>query len=467
MRIKPDISLGQKAAIAPRLYQGLKILRMSATELSEHIRQEIAENPALEIPEPGELDQGEQIPLEQAAVEEPSRELWADYESVAGSGPRGGTAAPGGVSPTELAKSPVTLADHLAVQLDLLGLDDAETAIGSSIIGSLDEHGYLRESVEEVARLTGSTRDDVERILAAVQKFDPPGVAARSLEECLCLQIYQLGESETACRIAEEHLDKVARGAFRSIAREMGIPVRQVKEEVELLRSLNPAPGDSYDETPPPAAAIPDIYAEVKDGRVHILASREAMPHLRVSPLYGKLGAGGKKADKETTDYARSRVERANDLIGDIERRRTTLTEVAREIVEAQRDFFTRGPMYLKPLKLDMIAAKLNLHPSTVSRAILGKFISTPYGVFDFKYFFAGSYEVEGEELSATAVKNRLVRLIEREDPARPQSDQKLADMLSGEGVKISRRTVAKYRTTLGIAPSRERKRQPGGKEAG
>lgn len=467
MRIKPDIAISQKATIAPRLYQGLRILRMNATELTDHIRQEIAENPALELPEPGELEEGERVPLENTSMEEPSRDLWADYESFAGPGVSGAGSGAGQVSPTDLAKSPVTLADHLVVQLDLLGLDDDRLAIGRAILGSLDEHGYLRESVEEIARITGGGTDEVEEMLEMVQGFDPPGVAARGLEECLCLQIHQLGESETACRIAEEFLDEVARGAFRSISRQLGIPVSQVKEEVELLRSLNPAPGDAFDETPPPAAAIPDIFAEIRDGSVHILSSRESMPHLHISRLYRRLGSGKQGADSETAAYARSRVDRANELISDIERRRSTLTDVAGEIVEAQREFFTKGPMHLRPLTLEAVAAKLNLHPSTVSRAILGKFISTPHGIFEFKYFFASGYEAGDKELSSTAIKNRIEKLIAGEDAVRPLSDQKLADILGDEGVDISRRTVAKYRSALGIAPSRERKTSGGARSPG
>lgn len=463
MRIKPETAIKQKAAMAPRLYQSLRILRMSAADLSDYIQQEIAENPVLEMPEPGELGEIQPVPLESGTGGETNRELWSDLES-AEPGPHGaGRVAAPAFSSTEMAVSPETLADHLALQLDLLDLDRPGQAIGKAILGSLDEHGYLRDSVDEIARITGSEPEAVEAVLVKIQKFDPPGIAARSLEECLCLQIRQLGESEIACRIAESYLDHVARGAFAYISRQMGIPVPEVQKAVELIRSLNPAPGDSFDVSPPAASVIPDIYARLEGGRVRILPSRETMPHLRLSKLYGQIASGERAADRQTVEYAQGKIASASQLIGDLDRRRSTLARVAGEIAASQPEFFAKGPTRLRPLSLEEVAARLNLHPSTVSRAILGKYISTPYGVFELRYFFSGGYHASSGELSATAVKKKLELLIAGEDTARPLSDQKLAGLLEEQGLTLSRRTVAKYREAMGIPASRERKRRAGG----
>jgi RNA polymerase sigma-54 factor len=452
MEIKPTLSHRQQLVLSPRLYQSLKILRLSATELKELIQQELDENPTLELPEPSDFDLNE---------EAPGRELWEDYMGAhRGEERTAGAHRQMPLNPTELTASPVTLADHLTLQLDLEKLTPEKRRVGLAIIGSLDDDGYLREPIEEIAHATGRPTSEVDEVLKIIQSFDPPGVAARSLEECLILQLKQMNASGVACRIVEGHLPEIARGALAKVARSLGVPVLQVERAVKLIRSLSPSPGSLFQTSPPAGAIIPDVYVRKVHGHIQVLANKELLPRLSISPFYKEIASAAGPADSDTADYVKSKIKDANQLIKDVDQRRATITKVAKAIAEAQQEFFDRGPGYLKPLTLENIAARLDVHPSTISRAILGKYMNTPWGIFELKYFFSAGYVTGGGELSATAVKKRLSQLIADEDLRRPLSDQKLVEMLKKEGISISRRTVAKYREEAGIPPSWQRKRK-------
>ena len=471
MELKPILktapAVRQQLVLSPRLYQSLRILRLGAPELQELIQKEIEENPTLEIPEPSEPESG--------SAPSPERELWEDYlaanRSVQGAGRTGSDAA---AAAGELAASPVTLADHLTLQLELENLSDKRRRIGLAIIGSLDEDGYLREPLAELAGTINRPLAEIDSVLKVVQRFDPPGVAARNLEECLAIQLEQMAAGETAIRIVHGFLPQVARGAYGEIAKALGVTAAKVRRAVELIRSLCPSPGSLFDTSPPAAAIIPDVYVRLDRGRVRILANREILPSLRLSCLYQQMAAAGKNdslskgsnttatgthPDPETTRYIKDKLREASRLIHDIDQRRATVTRVARAIAEAQPGFFAKGSKHLRPLGLEEIASRLEVHPSTISRAILGKYMSTPYGVFEFRYFFSAGYQTSGGEgLASSAVKKRLAALIGEEDARRPLSDQKLAALLKEDGIAISRRTVAKYRESLGIPASWERK---------
>ncbi len=446
MKIKPSLTIRQQQKLSPRLYQSLKILRLDAAGLRELIRREIDENPVLEIPEPADLD----------IAPAPGRRLWRDYAAVARTGSRAGVPASGTVIPPELAASPLTLADHLTLQLDLKDLSPAARRLGLAIIGNLDDDGYLREAVRDVARAAGSNTAQAGKVLKLVQEFDPPGVAARSLEECLAIQLRQLGAGKTALRIAEKHLKQVARGASGEIARELGAQKDRVEKAIDLIRSLNPSPGSLFDAGPPAAVVIPDVFVQVSQGRVQVLANRELTPFLKVNLMYKKMAAGGEAA---TRDYIKSRLKNANEFIRDINKRRITMIKVARAIAEAQPGFFEHGPGHLKPLTLEQIADSLYVHPSTVSRAIVGKYMNTPFGVFELRYFFSAGYAAAGGSLASSAIKKRIAVLIADEDSRRPLSDQRLTDLLKKEEISISRRTVAKYRQQAAIPPASRRRR--------
>jgi RNA polymerase sigma-54 factor len=453
MDLKPILktapTVSQQLVLSPRLYQSLSILRLGAFELQELIQKELDENPTLEIPEAADF--------ESEPGQAPDRELWDDYLG-ANRGDR-----TGGINPStagELTACAETLSEHLTLQLHLENLTNERLRIGLAIIGSLDEDGYLREPVDELAATIDRPAGEIEDVLRIVQRFDPPGVAARNLEECLVIQLEQIGAGDTAIRIVREFLPQVARNAFGEIAKSLGVTAAKVRRAVEVIRSLCPSPGSLFDTSPPAAAVIPDVYARLDRGRVRILANREIVPSLKLSRLYQEMAAKAVDADPATTAYIKDKLSEASRLIRDIDHRRTTVTKVARAIAEAQPEFFTEGPEHLRPLGLEKIATTLDVHPSTISRAILGKYMSTPHGIFEFRYFFSSGYATGGGEgLAANAVKKRLAGIIAREDAKHPLSDQKLTGMLKQDDIKISRRTVAKYREQLGIAPSWERKK--------
>lgn len=490
MELKPTLRVRQQLALSPRLYHSLKILRLSATDLMALIQKELDENPTLEMPEPSDLASE---PISSGAGMLGEQELWRDMAAAnSGESPLGRRdplRADNVASAVELAASPVSLCDHLSMQLNMLPLKEEERCAAMAIIGNLDEDGYLREPLVEIAATVDRSVEDIEAALRIVQSFDPPGIAARSLEECLIIQLEQMNSQGIATQIAEKHLPQLARGAYGDIAKELKVPVARVERAATLIRSLNPSPGSLFDSSPPAARVIPDVYVSKGAGRARVLANREILPSLHVSNFYrqiaeaakagaskkdssGGVSAGGPEAgspeapaiaDPETADYIRNKVRDASRLIHDVNQRRTTVAKVARAIADAQPDFMEKGPDYLRPLSLDDIAAKLDVHPSTISRAVLGKYMSTPHGIFEFRYFFSAGYSSCGEcgqGLAATAVKKRLKKIIEAEDPRRPLSDQKLTNLLKQDDIPISRRTVAKYREEMGIPPSWDRKKK-------
>ncbi len=447
---RPALCQRQQLSPSPRLYQRLKILSSSSAGVHKLVQQQINENPLLEMSEPAGPEDGL-----------PGRELWEDYIRVEFHRP-GAARETALQSPADLAASPVSLADHLTLQLNLRRLTKEKHRIGMVIIGSLDDGGYLREPVAEVAQSANASGKEVEAILAIIQRFDPPGVAARSLEECLLIQLDQLErrqDSDLAANIVKESLSQVGRSALPGIARELGVRLSQVEKAVALIRSLNPAPGSLFDINPSAAPVIPDVYIGRQHGRIQVLAGRETLPRLKLDSYYQKMAFSSK--DVKTSQYLKTKIKEATNLIKDVEQRGAMVTNVARAIAAAQADFFTGGPALLKPLHLEDIASRLGVHPSTISRAVADKYASTPYGIFELRYFFSGGYLTGGgNELAATAVKKQLRQLIAGEDKRRPHSDQKLAGLLKNNSISISRRTVAKYRGEARIPPSWQRKKK-------
>jgi len=428
----------------------MKILRLSAPDLLELLHKELDENPALEIPEPSDYDHDAGLSAE--------RQLWEDYVRADGSR-QGSFQGERPLNVSELAASPVTLSDHLTLQLDLEGLPVEEHRIGLALIGSLDDDGYLRDSVECIAGAIGEPAARVEQVLTVLQGLDPPGVGARDLEECLRIQLLQMKAGRLAVEIVARFLPEVARNAYGEIARAVKAPLARVEKAVALIRELNPVPGSLFDVSPPAGAVIPDVFLLVEEGRVRVLANRETLPPLKLNQVYQELAAAG-EAGPETVDYIKNKIRDATRLIRDLKQRRATITRVAEAIAGHQPDFFTRGPAYLRPLSIEDIARELEVHPSTISRAILGKYMNTPFGIFEFRYFFSSGYTTAGgERLAANAVKKRISELIAREDARKPLSDQKIATLLAGEEIRISRRTVAKYREEMGALPSWQRKK--------
>jgi RNA polymerase sigma-54 factor len=298
--------------------------------------------------------------------------------------------------------------------------------------------------------------------LEAVQQLDPPGVGAQDLVEALCLQMEFLGIDEpNLTTIIKVHMDDVASNHFRKIARALRVDENEVRRLVEVLRTLNPRPAGAFSPGPSPGYIVPDVTIRRFDDEWVIVSNNEALPALRVSPRYRSMLRSGSNADDETRRYLKDKIRSAESFIRNVDRRKDTVTRITEIVLEAQRDFFEDGKGPLRPLRLEDVAVEIGVHLSTVSRGVTGKYMATPYGLFELKYFFSGGYRTStGMDVAATTIKQRLRELVGEEDVAKPVSDQRLAEMLTAEGVTVARRTVAKYREELGIEPSWARRRR-------
>jgi RNA polymerase sigma-54 factor len=466
--------LVQKLILTPSLQQAIKLLPMSTLELAELLNQEMVENPLLEEVPTEELQPAEQQQQqEKAADQQPADkgDPWddADYEYFFGDylddGYRSRT-------PSEVKELPPientlstagSLSDHLLWQLSLQTDDEQLKEIGSAIVGNLDDDGYLVASVEEIAAMGEWPVADVERALQHVQTFDPIGVAARDLQECLWLQIRHLGlEGTPTEKIVTEHLRLLQNHQVPEIARKLGISLDDLKEHVEIIRNLDPKPGSRFNPSQS-QYVIPDVYVvKVEDQYVAAL-NEEGLPQLRISPVYRRLldktGAGGGEQNDETRAYVKDKFRSALWLIKSVDQRQKTIHKVATSIINFQREFLDHGIEYLRPLVLRDVANDIGMHESTVSRVVNNKYMHTPQGVFELKYFFhSGISSSFGESVSSVTIKQRIRKIIENEDPRKPLSDSKIVSILQKEGLMLARRTIAKYREELKIPTSNQRK---------
>jgi len=469
---KLHTKLVQKLILTPSLQQAIKLLPMSTLELADLLNQEMVENPLLEEVPTEELQPAEQQQPEkqeaQPAVEKPDTWDDADYDYFFGDylddGYRSRT-------PSEVKELPpientlssaASLADHLLWQLSLQTEDESVKEIGRAIIGNLDDDGYLVASVEEIAAMGGWPVADVEKALQHVQTFDPIGVAARDLQECLWLQIRHLGlEGTPSEKIVTEHLRLLQNHQVPEIARKLGMNIEDLKEHIEIIRSLDPKPGSRYNPTQS-QYVIPDVYiVKVEDQYVAAL-NEEGLPQLRISPVYRRLldksNATGESGD-ETRAYVKDKFRSALWLIKSVDQRQKTIHKVATSIINFQREFLDHGIEYLRPLVLRDVANDIGMHESTVSRVVNNKYMHTPQGVFEMKYFFhSGISSSYGESVSSVTIKQRIRKIIENEDPRKPLSDSKIVSILQREGLVLARRTIAKYREELKIPTSNQRK---------
>jgi RNA polymerase sigma-54 factor len=304
--------------------------------------------------------------------------------------------------------------------------------------------------------------DAVERALLVVQQLDPPGVGARSLVEAMQIQLDYLGLDEPVLlRMVKEHLDDVAANHFRKIARSLRIGEDEVRRLVAILRGLNPRPAGAFSPGPSPGYIVPDVTIRRFGDEWLVTPNSDAVPPLRVSSRYRGMLREGSGADKETVRYLKDKIRSAESFIRNVDRRRDTVSRIAQIVLEVQGEFFEDGRGPLRPLRLEDVAVEIGVHLSTVSRGVTGKYMSTPYGMYELKHFFSGGYRTSsGLDVAATSVKSRIKDMLTAEDPLRPVSDQRLAEMLSQEGIPVARRTVAKYREEMGIEPSWARKRR-------
>ncbi|PYR80176.1 MAG: RNA polymerase sigma-54 factor [Acidobacteria bacterium] len=468
---KLHTKLVQKLILTPSLQQAIKLLPMSTLELADLLNQEMVENPLLEEVPTEELQPAEQTQVEKADAEKPTAEktdTWddADYEYFFGDylddGYRPRT-------PQEVKELPpientlstaASLSDHLLWQLSLQTSEEKLREIGSAIVGNLDDDGYLVASVEEIAAMGDWPVAEVERALQHVQTFDPIGVAARDLQECLWLQIKHLGlEGTPTEKVVTEHLRLLQNHQVPEIARRLGMSIDDLKEHIEIIRNLDPKPGSRYNPTQS-QYVIPDVYVMKVEDQYVAMLNEEGLPQLRISPTYRRLlDKSGGEANDETRAYVKDKFRSALWLIKSVDQRQKTIHKVATSILNFQRDFLDHGIEYLRPLVLRDVANDIGMHESTVSRVVNNKYMHTPQGVFEMKFFFhSGISSSYGDSVSSVTIKQRIRKIIENEDPRKPLSDSKIVSILQKEGLMLARRTIAKYREELKIPTSNQRK---------
>ena len=458
--------LKQSQKLAPQMQQSLQILQAPALELRSLVQQALAENPVLE-------DETAEVSLEEQGLEEEddgfdeefSRlsqmdEEWREYMSQARKiSPRTAADEEKRQFMLDSLVKPVTLQEHLLEQLHTEGVDHPVRGLAEFLIGHLDENGFLMHPVEELSLRNGIPLPNLEKARLLLQSFDPVGVCAENLSECLAVQLERLGKKGgLEYRLVTQHLEDLAKHRYPQIARKMGISAEQVAEAAGSIALLNPKPGRAF-ESGTNFYVSPDVYVEEDDNGVFtIRLNQEQIPQLRISNVYKDLMAS-QAGRGEVRDYIKDKIRNGRTLIHSIQQRQDTIRRIAEEIVTRQDEFLRNGRAYLKPMTMAQVASVVGVHETTVSRAIGGKYISTPQGVFEMRFFFRTGYHTsDGDELANTSVKDAIREIVSHEDPRRPLSDEGIRDALKERGIEIARRTVAKYREELDILPSHMRK---------
>jgi len=459
--MKLGLQLRLKQTLAPQLIQSLKMVQAPVLKLEQMLRHELSINPLLEEIEELEPTQDELDDAQETKEEEEDRIDWEEFLSDDEEGYK--VREPREQVENHLegsAAQPESLYQHLAEQLSFLKLSEEDHLIGEYIIGNIDNHGYLVISVSEMAAELEIEESRVQRLLDLIQKFDPTGVGARDLRESLMIQLRERNLADTlAYRIVDEHIQDLERKSTLQIAKMMGVPFERAQKAMEVIKSLSPTPAHGrFDAAAMPVA--PDLTVEKIGDRYEVFLNDKNVPRLRINAGYKQLIKRGSSTPKGTKDYVRSKLEQARWLLNALNQRRTTMIRVMTAIVEEQREFFEKGAPFLKPLIMEDIAQKVSMNVATISRVANGKYVQTPLGVYEIKYFFnTGISRTDGEDMSKRSVKQRIVEIVQSEDPQKPFSDQEIFKKLNAEGIKLARRTVTKYREELKIKSARFRKR--------
>jgi len=471
--LKQNLKLAQQLIMTPQLQQAIKLLQLSRVELVDAVQQELEENPMLEeVTGDDESEDDLQPEVEEIRAAERPAELtgegdgkeefdWDSYLEDYG---------PVGVSyQREEVEGPTwenilswkpSLIDHLSWQLRLSKLSELEVRVGEQILGNIDGNGYLKSSVEEIAEAEKVDTALVEGVLKKIQEFDPPGVAARDLKECLLIQARILGvENPLIERILTNHIKDLETKNYNQIARKLKVQLSEVLDAVTVISQMDPKPGLAYSEERE-EYIVPDVFVLKVGDEYKIVLNEDGLPKLRISNFYKEIlgGVGGaKKAGCK--EYIKDRIQSATWLIKSIQQRQRTIYKVSESIVKFQKDFFDRGIQYLRPMILRDVAEDVGMHESTISRVTTNKYMHTPRGIFELKYFFNSRIGMtDGESIASKSVQEEIRKIIHAEDKAKPLSDSELVDILRKSGIAIARRTVAKYREMMGILPSSKRK---------
>jgi RNA polymerase sigma-54 factor len=494
MEARLELKLSQKLIMTPQLQQAIKLLQLSRLELVQSVTQELTENPVLEElseESPDESPEGEEGSAEEMATadavpegvpeQEGSRELksdlelgpqWDEYLNEMGDGRDYGSAE---ADDKELPSYDQTLtrlpslSDHLRWQLHLSTSDEILVKGGEWLIGNLDDDGYLRATLDELSQQSGMTVSDIERALDLLQGFEPLGVGARDLRECLLIQARQMDLQDTLVeKIIQAHLPDLERRKYQQIAKALNVTPQEVMEASQIIiHDLEPKPGRPYlvSET---NYVTPDVYVVKVEDRYVVQLNDEGLPHVRINPYYRKLLSRRDTVDKVTKEYIEERMRSAQWLIKGMEQRSKTIYKVAESIVKFQTAFLDQGISHLKPMVLKDVAEDIGMHESTISRVTTNKYMHTPQGIFPMKFFFSTGFAVgggggagsrTGTEISSLTVKDVIQKMIKEEDLTAPLKDQQIVEALKTKGIDIARRTVAKYREELRIPPTSVRRR--------
>lgn len=477
IEMRQQMKLSQQLVMTPQLQQAIKLLQLSRLELQDVVRQELEENPLLdEVPELEEIKEAEPLELSEKEVEpeapatefqevtagEETREMdWESYldgyNYTAGEQYYDDEERP---SFENLLTRKSTLVDHLMWQLSLTKLTDDEMKVGTEIIGNIDDDGYFRASFADVASVCQVEEPFVEAVLKRIQEFDPSGVAARDLRECLLLQVKALGMGDSLVEaVLTDHLKDLEARKYKQAARALGVDVNDILTATRIIANLDPKPGRMFGQDDVQYISA-DIFVYKIGEEYVVVLNDEGLPNLRINPLYAGEGKTGAQADPKAEEYINDKMRSAMWLIKSIQQRQRTVYKVAKSLVKFQRDFLDRGIEYLKPLVLRDIAEDIGMHESTISRVTTNKYMQTPQGLYELKYFFnSGISTNEGDFIASESVKNKIKEIVDAEDPRKPYSDQRLAELLSAHNINIARRTVTKYREMLRIGSSSERKK--------
>ncbi len=484
IELKQSMKLSQQLVITPQLQQAIKLLQLSRLELVEMVQEELMENPVLEEAAPEEEEEVPGDVAKEIESEEGSdKSHEAQNEVVANNGelkePKefdwenyiGTYNAPGdearSFNPEDLpafentATKTTTLVEHLEWQLHMANLTEEEEEIGATLIGLMDDNGYLTTELEEIALKNSFPLEKVQRTLKVIQDFDPAGVGARDLKECLLLQTRFFGTERPILEtMIRDCLHLLERKDFLAIARKMKIPLETVVVMARVIGEMEPKPGRPFDGEAP-QYITPDVYVKKVGNEYIIILNEEGLPRLHISAFYKNMLSGENNGNKESEakGFVEQKLKKAIWLIKSIHQRQRTIYRVAKCIVDTQQDFLEKGMNFLHPMILKDVAEKIGVHESTVSRATSNKYIHTPQGLFELKFFFNSRVPSnEGDGIAAETVKEKIRRLVENENAKKPLSDKELADLLKAANINIARRTVAKYREMLGILPSSRRR---------
>lgn len=474
MALRQTMNLSQSLVITPQLQQAIKLLQMSRMELESAVRSELEENPILEEAETlkeEDLQRTKEAATEVEYSEAPDHNVqdpqkqdefeWESYIEANQKPPQSGMAGSEEIMNYEnVITASQTLHDHLYWQVKMNGFSEEEERAADALIGAIDDEGYIKVPLEQIAEEEKLDLGLLEDTLTLIHEFDPPGVGARDLKECLLIQAKHLEEdTHDLVSLINNHLKDLEKKNYEAIAKALSRDVEDVIEMCKIIYAMDPKPGRAFVSSDT-HYVTPDVYVyKVGDDYV-VSLNEDGLPRLKISNFYKNMLKGGKSTGDKTQDYIQDKLRSAVWLIKSIHQRQRTIYKVAESIVKHQREFFEKGSEYLKPMVLRDIANDIGMHESTVSRVTTAKYVHTPQGIYELKYFFnSGISSSDGDALASESVKIKIKDLVAKEDPKNPLSDQKIVDLLKVEGIQIARRTVAKYRDMLKILPSSQRKK--------